>query len=120
MKKAATKKRGPGRPRLADPNTTIVSVALSSSDVEGIQEIMDEEGIGSRSEVARGLIQEAIESRLAPGEGEARAKQRLRDIEGAINALGFDGPAREVAIQRLRNSRIITEAQAKELAKPKK
>jgi hypothetical protein len=117
MKKAVTKKRGRrGRPRKDDPNTTVVSVALSPSDVEGLQSVMDEEGT-TRSETARELIREGIASHLAPGEADARREERRRMIEKMLDQLNYTGLAREAAIERLRASGLMPDDDKRKLKK---
>jgi metal-responsive CopG/Arc/MetJ family transcriptional regulator len=60
--KVITKKRGPGRPRKDDPIRTVVSVALSAANAERLAEWMAENGIESRSEAGRLLIEQGLEA----------------------------------------------------------
>jgi hypothetical protein len=55
-----TKKRGRGRPRKADPIHVVVSVALSGASAERFAEWMEKNGISSRSEAGRVLIEQAL------------------------------------------------------------
>jgi hypothetical protein len=55
-----TKKRGRGRPRKDDPIRTLVHVALSVSSAERFAEWMEKNGITSRSEAGRMLIEQAL------------------------------------------------------------
>jgi hypothetical protein len=96
-----------------------VSVALSSTDVEGLKSLMDEEGINSRSEAARELIQEGIANRVTPEEAAKRKRERVQMYGEALDSLyGRTGPMREAAIQKLLADKTITEEMARELAKP--
>jgi hypothetical protein len=77
--KVTTKRRGPGRPRKDDPIRTVVSVALSAANAGRLAEWMAENGIESRSEAGRILIeygldaaQKAAARRPAKRKGEPR------------------------------------------------
>jgi hypothetical protein len=55
-----TKKRGRGRPRKDDPIRMLVHVALSAASAQRFAEWMEKNGITSRSEAGRMLIEQAI------------------------------------------------------------
>jgi hypothetical protein len=61
-----TKKRGRGRPRKADPIRTLVHVALSAASAERFAQWMEKNGISSRSEAGRVLIEQALGGKPAP------------------------------------------------------
>jgi hypothetical protein len=63
---ALTKKRGRGRPRKEDPIRTLVHVALSVTSAERFAKWMEKNGISSRSEAGRFLIEQALAAAESP------------------------------------------------------
>jgi len=61
-----TKKRGRGRPRKDDPIRTLVHVALSAASEQRFAEWMEKNGISSRSEAGRVLIEAGLDAALKP------------------------------------------------------
>jgi Arc/MetJ-type ribon-helix-helix transcriptional regulator len=111
-------KRGRGRPRKEDANTTVVSVALSASDVEDLESVVEEGE--TRSEVARELIREGIHNRITPEDAARRKRERIKMMAQAFDSLGYTGTVREAAIAKLLADKAITPEMAAELAKRKR
>jgi hypothetical protein len=77
VNKVLTKKRGRGRPRKDDAIRTVVAVALSPTSAERLANWMKENGIVSKSEAGRVLLEESLdraEKRTAAKPGRAAKK----------------------------------------------
>jgi hypothetical protein len=61
VNKVLTKKRGRGRPRKEDAIRTVVAIALSPTSAERLANWMSENGIVSKSEAGRILLEESLD-----------------------------------------------------------
>lgn len=62
VNKVTAKKSGRGRPKKDDPIRTIVSIALSAANAQRLAQWMKENGIRSRSEAGRLLIEQGLDA----------------------------------------------------------
>jgi hypothetical protein len=74
VNKVLTKKRGRGRPRKEDAIRTVVAIALSPSSAQRLASWMEENGIVSKSEAGRILLEESLDR----AERRAAAPKRTR------------------------------------------
>jgi len=61
VNKVLTKKRGRGRPRKEGAISTVVGIALSPISAERLANWMEENGIVSKSEAGRILLEESLD-----------------------------------------------------------
>jgi hypothetical protein len=74
VNKVLTKKSGRGRPRKEDAIRTVVAIALSPTSAERLANWMSENGIVSKSEAGRILLEESLDR----AEKRAAAAKRSR------------------------------------------
>lgn len=102
-----------GRPREIEGDKKI-DTRIPDETFERIDNLAKERGI-SRGEI----IRDAAANYVSDDQLARRKAERLEMVTKMLDGLGHTGPARDAAIQRLIGLKLLSEADAKELAKSK-
>lgn len=111
-------KRGRGRPSLGDDSAAgesgRVNVRLPGPDLKRLNKMAENEGVNPSD-----VLRDAIANYVTDDQFARRKAEKLAMVTKMLDGLGHTGPARDAAIQRLIGLKLLSEADAKELAKSK-